>query len=197
MTPSTTDHPLPGRAPADDGVMPLLAGWLPDRRWFPDKGTAGSVERVAVVDLVDPEAEGEVGLHLLRLPSGALLQVPLVVRPDGDALPEALRPAVVGTTSSGRVVVDGCHDPAFVRAWLAAAARPGGPSPRPEPPDLTGMRILSGEQSNTSVVLPSLHPPAILTVFRGVSTGANPDVEVPALSDLNIWGVATRCLHHV
>ena len=26
---------------------------------------------------------------------------------------------------------------------------------------------------------------------------AYPDIEVPALSDLTIWGVATRCLHHV
>jgi DNA polymerase V len=24
-----------------------------------------------------------------------------------------------------------------------------------------------------------------------------PDIEVPALADLTIWGVATRCLHHV
>ena len=24
-----------------------------------------------------------------------------------------------------------------------------------------------------------------------------PDIEVPALSDLTIWGVVTRCLHHV
>lgn len=26
---------------------------------------------------------------------------------------------------------------------------------------------------------------------------AYPDIEVPALADLTIWGVATRCLHHV
>ena len=26
---------------------------------------------------------------------------------------------------------------------------------------------------------------------------AYPDIRVPALSDLIIWGVATRCLHHV
>lgn len=26
---------------------------------------------------------------------------------------------------------------------------------------------------------------------------AYPDIQVPALSDLVIWGVATRCLHHV
>ena len=36
---------------------------------------------------------------------------------------------------------------------------------------------------------------------RGVILQADnprfPDIEVPALSDLVIWGVATRCLHHV
>ncbi|MFF2317752.1 LexA family protein [Arthrobacter sp. NPDC058097] len=26
---------------------------------------------------------------------------------------------------------------------------------------------------------------------------AYPDIQVPALSDLTVWGVATRCLHHV
>jgi DNA polymerase V len=26
---------------------------------------------------------------------------------------------------------------------------------------------------------------------------AYPDIRVPSLSDLVIWGVATRCLHHV
>ena len=124
-TPRTTDHPLPSHAPAQDGVMAVLGAWLPGRRWFPAKGTTGSVERVAVVDLEDPEGQGRVGLHLLRLPSGALLQVPLVLRAGRDGLPDD---AVVGTTADGTVVVDGCHDPAFVRAWLAASERPTGPT---------------------------------------------------------------------
>jgi maltokinase len=188
--PSTTDHPLAGRVPADDdGVMAVLEAWLPGRRWFPAKGTGGSVDRVAVVDLTDPEGQGRVGLHLLRLPSGGLLQVPLVLRPDDPALPQD---GVVGTTADGTVVVDGCHDPAFVRAWLAAAERPGDASPPRA--DLSGMRVLSGEQSNTSIVLPALDPPAILKVFRGVSTGPNPDVEVPlALSEAG-WGGVPRPL---
>lgn len=190
--PSTTDHPLAGRIPGDDGVMAVLEAWLPGRRWFPAKGSTGSVERLAVVDLADPEGRGSVGLHLLRLPSGALLQVPLVLHPDAEALPPTARDAVVGTTADGRVVVDGCHDPAFVRAWLAAADHPDGSSPAPA--DVSGMRVLSSEQSNTSVVLPALDPPAILKVFRGVSTGANPDVEVPlALSDAG-WGGVPRPL---
>ncbi|MBC7291359.1 MAG: phosphotransferase [Actinotalea sp.] len=194
MTPTTTtDRPLTGRTPTDDGVMAVLEAWLPGRRWFPAKGTEGTVDRVAVVDLEDPQGQGRVGLHLLRLPSGALLQVPLVLRRDEAGLPEAARDAVVGRTTDGTLVVDGPHDPAFVRAWLAAAERPGAAADAQEA-DVAGMRVLSGEQSNTSVLLPALDPPAILKVFRGVSTGPNPDVEVPLGLNEAGWRGAPRPL---
>lgn len=162
-----------------EATVRLLAAWAPRQRWFPAKGTGSAPEPLVTLDLPHPEVT--VRVHLLRLPSGAVLQVPVVLRPAGAA------DAVIGTLPDGRVAVDGCHDPAFVEAWFAAAA--ARPDARPEL-DVTGMRVLTGEQSNTSVLLPGARPPGILKVFRGVASGPNPDVEVPlALSDAGWRGV--------
>ncbi|WP_024287760.1 hypothetical protein [Cellulomonas sp. KRMCY2] len=189
-TPSTTDHPLVGRAQPSDEMLALLQDWAPRQRWFPAKGSGTTVHPVAVIDLVDPSAEAQVLVHLFRLPQGGTLQVPVVVR-DDDGLD---RPGVIGTLPGGRhgasrLVVDGPHDAAFLRAWFAAAE----PADPPEPiagADLTGARVLTGEQSNTSVLVPATPTPAILKVFRGLSAGPNPDVEVPlALSRVGWPGV--------
>ena len=185
--PGTTDRPLVGRAVPRDHLLDRLQTWLPHQRWFPAKGTTRFLERVGVVDLPDPAGEAEVTVHLLRLPSGGVLQVPVVQREDDGTD----RPGVITTLETGpegsplTLVIDGCQDPAFVRAWLAAAEYDA-----PVLPDLSGMRVLTGEQSNTSVLLPSASPPAILKVFRGVSAGPNPDVDVPlALSHVGWAGV--------
>ena len=181
--PGTTGNPLDGHAAPADEVLAALQQWLPHQRWFPAKGTDRLLERVAVVDLADPEGEAEVGLHLLRLPTGGLLQVPAVLRHDDGTDRPGLIARLPG--SPARVLVDGCHDPAFLRAWLAAAEHDV-----PVEPDLTGMRVLTGEQSNTSVLLPAAGPAAILKVFRGLSAGPNPDVDVPlALSHVGWTGV--------
>ncbi|MDT0165644.1 phosphotransferase [Actinotalea sp. AC32] len=185
---STTANPLVGRPWRSSGLLDLLRSWLPAQRWFPAKGTTGDVEPLAVVELTDPAGEAEVGLHLVRLPSGAVLQVPLVIRHDDDAPAEGV--PVVGRLDDGRVVVDGCHDPAFVRAWLASAERDAGVRSGDPAAAAATMRVVSGEQSNTSVLLPDATPPGILKVFRGVGAGANPDVEVPlALSHVGWSGV--------
>jgi 1,4-alpha-glucan branching enzyme len=95
-----------------------------------------------------------------------------------------------------RWVYDGPHDPAFVQAWLALVAtgaqirsddgaaggravgmtQPGTAAPFPSRP----ARVLSGEQSNTSVVVGGSEDPepVILKVFRVLQSGANPDVAV-------------------
>jgi maltokinase len=181
--PRSTTH---DGGPHDPVLIDLLTSWAPRQRWFPAKGTAVALEHVTGIRLEDPAGEGAVTLHLFRLPSGAVLQVPVVVRAgtvDG--------PGLIGALPGAPAVVDGCHDPAFVRAWLAAAEHDAqDPGTGDVGADLTGMRVLTGEQSNTSVLLPGTSPPSILKVFRGVSTGHNPDVEVPlAMSRLGWAGV--------
>lgn len=193
-SPSTTDHPLVGVARPADELLGLLQDWVPRQRWFPAKGSSAALHGVAVIELTDPRGEAQVLVHLLRLPEGGTLQVPVVVR-DDDGVD---RSGVIGTLPGGRqgasrLVVDGCHDRAFLRAWLAAA-EPADPQSPVADADLAGARVLTGEQSNTSVLVPGARPAAILKVFRGLSTGPNPDVEVPlALSRLG-WGGVPRPL---
>ncbi|GIG22339.1 hypothetical protein Cch01nite_30630 [Cellulomonas chitinilytica] len=156
-----------GQARADDdGLVELLRAWLPARRWYPAKGaeaTLSVVERRALADGVEDV--------LVRVRAGsidALLQVPLVLVPVGADVPDDAL-GVLGD----RVVLDGAAHPAFVQAWLAAADGPGTGA------DPATARAVSGEQSNTSVVLGSERPVAILKVLRALQPGENPDVEVP------------------
>ncbi len=167
--------------PTAPDLLELLGGWLPSRRWYPAKGTASVPEPIGEIALVDPEGAASVGLHLFRLAGGAVLQVPLVLRAGAVRHPDA-----VGTVIRDGAevdVLDGCADPAFLRAWLALADREPGQGPDLRAGDLDApgaVRALSGEQSNTSVLLPEADPPAILKVFRLVTPGQNPDVAVPS-----------------
>ncbi len=178
----TTAEPVRGTRVPDDAELDALRAWVPSQRWFPAKGSAAVLDRVAVVNLPDPLDEAAVRVHLLALPSGAVLQVPTVLRPD-----EAVPPGGPGAIARvpGGVLVDGPHDPAFVRAWLAVAHDDGAAPTRIGHP-----RVAAGEQSNTSVLLPDADRPGILKVFRVVTLGPNPDVDVPlALSHAGWTGV--------
>ena len=181
--------PLDVRPVADDATLELLRAWVPAQRWFPAKGERTTIERLGVAELADPRGEALVQVHVLELGSGALLQVPTVLHPGpgpGD-LSGPDGPGVIGVLGGvdGGTLVDGPHDPAFVRAWFASATRDADLSD-----DVGEARVLTGEQSNTSVVLAGATPPAILKVFRGLTVGPNPDVEVPlALSHAGWTGV--------
>ncbi|NCT90675.1 phosphotransferase [Cellulomonas sp. APG4] len=197
---TTESHESATAARADE-LHALLTQSLGDQRWFPAKGAQGELRPVARLELPDPLGRARVEVRLLALPTGGVLQVPLTLR-DGDG--DGGRPqdaddppdrAVLGTLGS-LTVRDGPHDPAFVRAWLAAAT-PADPHPRA--PDARAaevdaavreMRVLEGEQSNTSVLLPAASPAGILKVFRVLTPGPSPDVEVPlALSSVGWTGV--------
>ena len=80
---AVTDH-----EPTDDAVVRLLADWLPDRRWFPVKGTEAQLTAVGGLTLTDPRDEARVRILLVRAEApgvDTVLQVPVTMRPDRTA----------------------------------------------------------------------------------------------------------------
>ncbi len=186
-------------------LLRLLQEWVPRQRWFPAKGTpARLVHRGAAALSGTPDAV--VLVHLLAIEGirregqrEQLVQVPLVHRraPAGRAVTED-PPGTVGELpgpdGTPWLVIDGPRDPAYVAALLAllgggtsrgrraaTSARghlaAGATAPDPRAPS----RVLSGEQSNTSIIVtPADGPPVIVKVFRALEPGDNPDVVVAA-----------------
>ncbi|MFS0704720.1 phosphotransferase [Cellulomonas sp. 179-A 9B4 NHS] len=162
----------------DGELVGLLRGWLPERRWYPVKGAEAELTPVATVDLAD-----DVRVLLVRARAGSvdvLLQVPLVLVPG----PTGGTASVVGTLGD-RTVLDGAGHATFLAAWLAHADGPGADV------DVAAARVVTGEQSNTSVVLPDRAtgaPVGILKVLRTVAAGDNPDIDVPRRLTEQGWG---------
>lgn len=183
-------------------IPDLLHRWMPAQRWYPARGRGVSLRRVGGFSLEDPDGRVGLEVHLIGVDSGDRLdvvQVPLSYR---GAPEPSLEHALVGTSTHSelgeRWVYDGLHDPVLVRAWLrlladegevdgAAGTRPPGLDPLPVPVDAPA-RVLSGEQSNTSVIVGADgRNPVIVKAFRVLADGPNPDVEV--MSALSAAGV--------
>ena len=181
----------------------LVRAWMGSQRWYAAKGTSPDVTRLASWRLGDPA--GEVGVEVLVVADSSgvapvVYQVPLTYR--GAPL-EGAEHALVGTMEHSelgpRWVYDAPHDPVYaaqllelvqgrVRAESTAAsdafddtvvATPGGGWSRPV--TVVASKVLSGEQSNTSVILDCVDDagepvPVIVKVFRMLSDGENPDV---------------------
>jgi maltokinase len=159
-----------------------LATWLVKQRWFAGKGR--TVHDLAVV--ADTEIiPGDPGLrHLMVTVShGATSDCYQLLIGSRARLPARLRHAFIGT-HAGLQIYDGLHDSDLTRTLLDAIAAdrtvgmlrfcrmPGA--------DIeTGLDslVLTGEQSNTSLVFGES---AIFKVFRRVTPGPNPDLEVAA-----------------
>ena len=183
--------------------LELVAGWMGDQRWYAGKGQVPRLRLLTAWRLDDPE--GEVGVETLLVadesgPETVVYQVPLTYR--GEPLGSADH-ALVGTMEHSvlgrRWVYDAPHDPVYAAQLLelvqgrvrAQSSKESGaveeavvgvpqPSWTPEVHVRTS-RVLSGEQSNTSVILdgdlPDGHQaPLIVKVFRMLSPGDNPDV---------------------
>lgn len=162
-----------------------LAAWLPRQRWFAGKGTpVDGVTISAATVLVDADP----GLrHLIVAVSQAggtnRYQVLAGLRAQ---IPDELKHAVIGPAgpvAPGMTAYDGLHDPRLTRRLLAAMAGQEtiGPlrfavEPGARIDTSLDSLVLTGEQSNTSLLFGEN---GILKVFRRLSPGPNPDLEVP------------------
>jgi 1,4-alpha-glucan branching enzyme len=129
-----------------------------------------------------------------------LLQVPLSFR--ATPLPGAEHALVAVTEvpesfsdaagdSNTAWIYDAVHDPGFVAAWLRLMRSEGTTlegnasghvvASRHHLPEATAsVRVLSSEQSNSSVIVDDGEAAAIVKIFRIVSEGRNPDAEIGA-----------------
>jgi len=171
-----------------------LATWLLEQRWFAGKGR--TLRDLAIVADTEVAAGDPALRHLIVLVSHGTTadhyQVLLGLR---SHLPDWLEHARIGVTGDGRHAYDALHDPALTRHLLRAIAagqtidslrfaRVPGTAIETELDSI----VLTAEQSNTSLVFGEQ---SILKVFRRVSPGPNPDLEVTsALSQLGSPHVA-------
>jgi maltokinase len=164
-----------------------LATWLPKQRWFAGKGR--SVRDLAVV--ADTALVPDTGLaggdpalrHLLvSVSHGATVDCYQVFVGLRAKLPAWLRHAKIGQVEGGLYAYDALHDHALTRKLLSDIAgeqtrgslrfaRVGGAHIHT---DLDSL-VITAEQSNTSLVYGE---ECILKVFRRISPGPNPDLEV-------------------
>ncbi|MBW8730325.1 MAG: aminoglycoside phosphotransferase [Terrabacter sp.] len=182
----------------------MVTEWMPHQRWYHGKGHVPQLRRVGGFRFEDPE--GEVGCETLLLADEAVApavvyQVPLTYRPaplEGaeHALLGTMEHSVLGT----RWVYDGPHDPVYVSQLMATILGGGvsdeaqasvgsnaiarGSSTGHAEGSVSSSTVLSGEQSNTSVICHMTAPhggpaePVIVKVFRTLQDGDNPDVVV-------------------
>jgi maltokinase len=173
-----------------------LATWLVKQRWFAGKGR--TVHDLAVV--ADTEIiPGDPGLRnlIVTVSHGATSDCYQLFIGSRARLPARLRHARIGT-HEGLQIYDGLHDSALTRTLLDAIVddRTVGMLRFCRIPAVetswyeSGLDslVLTGEQSNTSLVFGES---AIFKVFRRVTPGPNPELEVAsALAQLGSSHIA-------
>lgn len=166
---------------ADAALTGALTEWLPAQRWFSAKGHTVTGIRVLTRETLSTTPElvvehllVEVGLE--GVPP-QIFQVPIGIR---GTVGEHLLDWVI-LRDDGLVVFDALRDPAAITVFADLLATGGSGDVRflatPDSDMRIGMRgrVLGAEQSNTSVILGDDH---LLKLFRRVTVGINPDVEL-------------------
>lgn len=183
-----------------DSTLACLAAWMPRQRWYAAKGRLPSLRLVSWWDLPTPDGEDPSDVKVrtyLVADEGALpvvvYQIPVVAR--ATAKVDAPPAHVIGSPEPGTTLIDGPFDAAYAHALHRLVTHGGeGAGPRTHavgsPLRATGANgtatasVLTGEQSNTSVIFRGDGMPIICKVFRQVHPGLNPDIELSsALTD--------------
>jgi predicted trehalose synthase len=153
-----------------DALAQLVGGWMARQRWYAGKGGVPRLRTVGDIALVSPDPDARI--HILLLaddadPRRPVYQVPVVER---HGVPNGSEAHLIGPNGD-RAVFDAPDDPAFAAALLDAIQ---GGHERVDSSD-----VLSGEQSNTSMVVSTESAGEIMIkVFRVVQHGRNPDAEL-------------------
>ncbi|MGB4777836.1 maltokinase N-terminal cap-like domain-containing protein [Microbacterium sp.] len=173
-------------------TLAALTAWMPRQRWYT---TTDGIPRLRIladrpfsgatapwgrenppqvarhshqhVDSDDPGTQVRILIVVDDAPQRPIVyQVPLVMRAAADVTGMA---SFIGVTDAGRALVDGPHDPAYTAAlWRQL-----------ESGDEATAEVLSGEQSNTSIIFrPDHGTPVICKVFRRLHSGLNPEIEL-------------------
>lgn len=157
-----------------------FAEWLPKQRWYAGRSRVlSSVKQASATPLGD-------GLELVLVDvgytDGSSERYQILVGWGEGPLPEYSAVATIGTADDGRVGYDALYDPAAARHLLGLVDRsePAGDIGFEKEPDVTlpleaWPRVFDAEQSNTSVIFDE---DAILKIFRRVTSGINPDIEL-------------------
>src|ERR1700685_3485459 len=166
-------------------IEDALAPWLGHQRWFAGKGQ-GLRDLPIVSDTKLTAGDPELRHLIIAVSHGAAVDYYQILVGLRRKLPERLEYAMIGPIrdgpGGGRIAYDALHDADLTKPILAAIAVDASVGPlrmhKIEGAVFeTGLDslVLTGEQSNTSLVFGE---ESILKVFRRLSPGPNPDLEI-------------------
>ncbi|MFC5907670.1 maltokinase N-terminal cap-like domain-containing protein, partial [Streptacidiphilus monticola] len=165
-------------------ALPLVRDWLPRRRWFAGKGRPiVSVTPVSATPLGFEPLLLHLLLRVEQQGGGSdCYQLLLGARPEGVPSADAVIGHVAHGPHDGLVLYDAAYDPALTDRLLRLLSTPqrrgllrfSNFGELAFPVGTVG-RVGTAEQSNTSIVYGDR---AILKLFRRVSPGLNPDLEL-------------------
>ena len=161
-------------------TLERVGDWMTRQRWYAGKGHVPRLRILSDEEVPTDDPGARIRILLVMDDEGhvpTLYQVPIVERSEVQPVE---RRFLIGQNDDGDYMFDGPHDPAYPRALLALMA----PELAAEV-TVTRSLVLSGEQSNTSIIFETDGVPTIICkVFRTLHHGDNPDVTLQAaLSD--------------